>query len=38
LNVNPNTGNYDAGGGGIGLFEDPAVEPMIIEFLRTYLH
>jgi acetyl esterase/lipase len=38
LNVNPKTGNYDAGGGGIGLFEDPAVEPMIIEFLRTYLH
>ena len=37
LNVNPETGNYDAGGGGIGLFEDPAVEPMIIEFLRAHL-
>jgi acetyl esterase/lipase len=37
LNVNPKTGNYDAGDGGIGLFEDPVVEPMIIEFLRRYL-
>jgi hypothetical protein len=23
---------------GIGLFEDPAVEPMIIKFLHTHLH
>src|SRR6266478_141517 len=38
LNINPKTGNYDAGEGGIGLFEDPAVEPMIIKFLRTHLH
>jgi hypothetical protein len=37
LNVNSKTGNYDAGDGGIGIFEDPAVEPMIIEFLRRYL-
>jgi acetyl esterase/lipase len=37
LNVNPRTGNYDAGDGGIGLFEDPAVEPMIIAFFRHYL-
>jgi hypothetical protein len=37
LNVNPKTGNYDSGDGGIGLFEDRAVEPMITEFLRYYL-
>jgi len=38
LNINQKTGNYDAGDGGIGLFEDPAVEPMIIKFLGTHLH
>ena len=38
LNINPKTGNYDTGEGGIGLFEDPAVEPMIIKFFRTHLH
>jgi len=38
LNINPKTGNYDTGDGGIGLFEDPAVEPMIIKFFRTHLH
>lgn len=37
LNVNPKTGDYNAGDGGIGVFEDPAIEPMIIEFLRRYL-
>jgi fermentation-respiration switch protein FrsA (DUF1100 family) len=37
LAVNPKTGNYHQGDGGIGLFEDPAVEPMIIEFLRACL-
>jgi acetyl esterase/lipase len=37
LNTNPKTGRFDAGGGGIGLFEDPAVEPLIIEFLRQHL-
>jgi acetyl esterase/lipase len=37
LNTNPKTGWFDAGGGGIGLFEDPAVEPMIIEFLHQHL-
>jgi hypothetical protein len=25
------------GGGGVGLFEDPDVEPMIIAFLQHYL-
>ena len=37
LNTNPKTGGFDAGGGGIGLFEDPAVEPLIIEFLHQHL-
>ena len=37
LNTNPKTGWFDAGGGGIGLFEDPAVEPLIVEFLRQHL-
>jgi len=37
LNTNPKTGWFDAGDGGIGLFEDPAVEPLIIEFLREHL-
>jgi len=31
------TGNFDVGGGGIGLFEDPLVEPLIIAFLRHFL-
>jgi hypothetical protein len=34
INTNPKTGWFDTGGGGIGLFEDPAVEPLIIEFSR----
>jgi acetyl esterase/lipase len=37
LNKNPKTGGFDAGGGGIGLFEDPAVEPLIIEFFHDHL-
>jgi acetyl esterase/lipase len=37
LNTNPKTGWFDTGGGGIGLFEDPAVEPLIIEFLHRHL-
>jgi acetyl esterase/lipase len=37
LGVNPKTNAFDVGGGGIGLFEDPAVEPLIIAFLRYYL-
>ena len=36
LSRNPKTGWFDAGGGGIGLFEDPAVEPLIIEFLLQH--
>ena len=30
-------GNFDAGGGGIGLFEDRAVETLIFAFFRHYL-
>ena len=37
LGVNPKTGNFDVGGGGIGLFEDPLVEPLVIAFLRHFL-
>ena len=37
INTNPKTGWFDTGGGGIGLFEDPAVEPLIIEFLHQHL-
>ena len=37
INTNPKTGWFDTGGGGIGLFEDPAVEPLIIEFLHEHL-
>jgi acetyl esterase/lipase len=37
LGLNPKTGEFDVGGGGIGLFEDPAVEPLIVAFLRYYL-
>ena len=29
--------NFDAGGGGFGVFEDPAVEPLIFAFFRHYL-
>jgi acetyl esterase/lipase len=37
LGVNPDTSSFDVGGGGVGLFEDPDVEPMIIAFLRHYV-
>ena len=37
LNINPQTGNFDIGGGGIGIFEDPDVEPLIAAYLRHYL-
>jgi acetyl esterase/lipase len=37
LAVNPKTNNFDVGGGGIGVFEDPLVEPLIIAFLRHFL-
>jgi acetyl esterase/lipase len=31
------SGSFNSGGGGIGLFEDPMVEPLIKAFLRHYL-
>ena len=31
------TGSFNSGGGGIGLFEDPMVEPLIKAFLHHYL-
>ena len=37
LAINSSNGSYDAGGGGIGLFADHAVEPMILAFLRENL-
>ena len=37
LAINSSNGSYDAGGGGIGLFADRAVEPMILAFLRENL-
>jgi acetyl esterase/lipase len=37
LGVNPDTSSFDVGGGGVGLFADPDVEPLIIAFLRHYL-
>jgi hypothetical protein len=35
--VNANASGFEVGGGGVGLFEDPDVEPMIIAFLGHYL-
>jgi len=35
--LNPKTDSFDVGGGGIGLFEDPLVEPLITAFLRHFL-
>jgi hypothetical protein len=35
--VNPKTYSFDVGGGEIGLFEDPLVEPLITAFLRHFL-
>jgi acetyl esterase/lipase len=37
LNVNSKTQKFDFGEGGIGLFEDRKVEPLITSFLRRYL-
>jgi hypothetical protein len=37
LNFNASETGFDAGGGGIGLFEDPMVEPLIKAFLHHYL-
>jgi acetyl esterase/lipase len=37
LTYNASAGNFNAGGGGIGLFEDRAVEPLIFTFFRHYL-
>jgi acetyl esterase/lipase len=37
LNINSATGRFDTGGGGIGIFEDREVEPMIIAFLHSSL-
>jgi len=35
--LNPKTDSFDVGGDGIGLFEDPLVEPLITAFLRHFL-
>jgi hypothetical protein len=37
LNLNASRTSFDAGGGGIGLFEDPIVEPLLKAFLHHYL-
>jgi acetyl esterase/lipase len=37
LNFDDSGSSFNAGGGGIGLFEDPLVEPLIRAFLRHYL-
>ena len=37
LTFNAKAGNFEAGGGGIGVFEDRAVEPLIFAFFRHYL-
>jgi acetyl esterase/lipase len=37
LNTNAATGKFDAGGGGVGIFADPDVQPMIRAYLRQYL-
>ena len=37
LNLNAGRTGFDAGGGGIGIFEDPMVEPLIKAFLHHYL-
>jgi len=36
-NFNTSRTGFDAGGGGIGVFEDPIVEPLIKAFLHHYL-
>jgi acetyl esterase/lipase len=37
LAYNAQEGDFNAGGGGVGLFEDRAVEPLIFAFFRHYL-
>jgi acetyl esterase/lipase len=37
LTYNAGAGDFNAGGGGVGLFEDRAVEPLIFAFFRHYL-
>jgi acetyl esterase/lipase len=37
LNFNATRTNFEGAGGGIGLFEDPMVEPLIFGFFRHYL-
>jgi acetyl esterase/lipase len=37
LNFNSTGTNFEGAGGGIGLFEDPMVEPLIFGFFRHYL-
>jgi len=37
LNFNASRTGFDAGGGGIGIFEDPIVEPLMKAFLYHYL-
>ena len=37
LNFNASRTGFDAGGGGIGIFKDPIVEPLIKAFLHHYL-
>ncbi len=37
LNFNASKTNFEGSGGGVGLFEDPLVEPLIFAFFRHYL-
>jgi acetyl esterase/lipase len=37
LNFNADGTNFEGSGGGIGLFQDPMVEPLIFGFFRHYL-
>ena len=37
LTANPKTNDFNAGGGGVGVFADRAVEPLIFAFFRHYL-
>ena len=36
LNFNASRTSFDAGGGGIGILEDPIVEPLVKAFLHHY--
>ena len=37
LNFNATRTNFEGAGGGIGLFEDPVVEPLIFGFFKHYI-